>query len=733
MAPILHLVVYDVSRVEADDGRDGRIIYQQHFAIADHPDLCTIAPGPCRDLSGMFIGFSALAPHFQKSGTGDAAVRFLCTERSANATLQCLEEVWIGASLIFDVNPAADTTLAGQAFREVTPQCLAHFLRSHMRALEAALRATCGSPLLWGGFPLIPKPKRKELAKAGVDVAKMFDAVHDPRYLPPSREFVTRICEDYGCHIARMVGSVHTCIKRGSDACSLFFGFPTIRSSVKIALGTGGRAVISHVDLPVVLLIDGMLAIGATTDAVARSLCLVNYLYPELIRDQTKHRSNNSSTSSSAYYFSAATGIASSSQGGAEAGGGEASSVQKDAGTLYLESRVAAPEVWKCVSERVVHDGLEHLALGLLPINYTDSMERELRSALQQLVAKSCSLTVASSIVALRNASRFRFSEPSLQILWSAPGYGSGSSTLFPSSSGSSSSSSNGGGGSGGVGNGSSAGAGKSDHSAGHHSNAGASSGAAGGSISQEQLLATPYSVRRLGSSSTRDSNSASAAATVASTTSPSTNVERSPRAGAKFPAGGGGGSSSSASSSSASALALGSGAGAAVLSQNERAALLPLIRACCHLTCRMATFTEKAHDTASFLPELLKQPNMAASSSFAAGATSSSSPPATSVETKSAPATASVAPALERRCGALPENAPENSWFSVDDLTYKVDDYSWATVKVVGGRAVCVMVVASQPGSGSSEQLSVEELIGHSNAVSLLTFDDVFTTTLDA
>ena len=71
------------------------------------------------------------------------------------------------------------------------------------------------------------------------------------------------------------------------------------------------------------------------------------------------------------------------------------------------------------------------------------------------------------------------------------------------------------------------------------------------------------------------------------------------------------------------------------------------------------------------------------------------------------------------------------SKWFSKDDLTYKVDDYSWATIKVVGGRAVGIMVLCSEP-NAQTDSMSIEELIHQSNAVSLLTFDEVWNTTYD-
>ena len=72
------------------------------------------------------------------------------------------------------------------------------------------------------------------------------------------------------------------------------------------------------------------------------------------------------------------------------------------------------------------------------------------------------------------------------------------------------------------------------------------------------------------------------------------------------------------------------------------------------------------------------------------------------------------------------------SKWFGKDDLTYKVDDYSWATIKVIGGRAVGLMVLCSEANSGQSDPMSIEELIHQSNAVSLLTFDEVWSSTHD-
>jgi hypothetical protein len=442
----------------------------------------------------------------------------------------------------------------------------------------------------------------------------------------------------------------------------------------------------------------------------------------------------------SGLFFSSAAAAA-ANPATASASPNSSSSGSSNPGLEYLESKIAAPEVWKCVTERVIHDGLEHLAMGLLPLSYSDEMESELRAALKQLIAKSKSLTVASSIVALRNASRFRFSEPSMQLSWSAPGYGSGSSTLFPGSAAA---------GSGGgaadspvgvtIGNNAKPAASHSSSSGGATSSgtssaAARSSGvdskstvaaslrssapppplagsAAGSSSASEQMIATPYSTRRLGSS-VRDSSS-TAGSQRGSLTSPASSAAGrpgSPPPAALRPATGGFSDFTIISANSAAAL-----------SPLERQALLPLIRACCCLSCKLATYTEKAHDTASFLPESVKvrvsrqqqQQQVADGGSSAAAAfTSSSANP-------------------ERKPGALDDDSCDNTWFSVDDLTYKVDDYSWATLKVVGGRAVAVMVIASQAGTAASEQLSIEDLISHSNAVSLLTFDEVFSTTLD-
>jgi hypothetical protein len=373
-----------------------------------------------------------------------------------------------------------------------------------------------------------------------------------------------------------------------------------------------------------------------------------------------------------------------------------------------------------------------HTAIAIVPFGAFAAVD-DVRRGLRELVQRSAELTVPSAVLAHRYAPRYNFADPSLQLAWSAPGFALSASTLFPAET---------------------------------------AAAAATAPPSQPSVLLSPTGNGKAtgarAASPTRIQLGSPMAASlppgVSSAASSGSNGgggsgagRASPRVGSSAASADGGSSAGmtmagfsltadfgvSASAAAAATATPGSAMSTALAQQQAsfpgqpgssgplpplKASLLPLLRAFCAMGCKLSALVEWAHDSASSASV------DAALRSFADAA----SPTGVSTLMQSAPAppqslTLSFSQAPLARAAVVRRHHHHHEQvrqplLGVYDITYKVDDHSWATIKIVGGRATGVMVLCAQP-HAMAEQAPLADLLRQSNAVSSTTFEGVYST----